>query len=141
MSRSHKTVSCPRFTGVAATLLEIGRATYDQAMYRPEETNRERLGLQQPHVLLLLHPREHAFRGWHGEPSEDGVCDGRKQTEDRRNRRTNVIVVLCGPIASACEELRHRRVHVDQEWSFGTFFGVTSPRTSNEATGRPMTRR
>lgn len=100
----------PRF-GMAASLLEVGTTNDDQNKFMPTPAARVGPGLSAPNMVILLHQPEETADGfndnegrWARPPATRNDC----QAGDH----ATVGVVLCGPIPSACEELRHRCVRV-----------------------------
>lgn len=100
----------PRF-GMAASLLEVGTTSDDQNKFTPTPAARVGPGLSAPGMVILLHQPEETAGGfndnegrWARQPATRNDC----QAGDN----ATVVVVLCGPIPSACEELRHRCVRV-----------------------------
>lgn len=101
--------ACPcQWAGIYASLFEAGVSRDDQSTFVPNPSARDGLGLHNPDLLVLFHQMT-------GERAD--VLDGRRgaevtcrkaQIEAGTKRPTNAVVIFCGPLPSACEELRHR---------------------------------
>lgn len=101
-----------RRTGIAASLLEVGTVGDEQSTFVPRQGAGREIGLSSPDVVVLLHQRA-GVAGGDGGNGNGGAPLSRawsQANEEGGGHSADVVVMLCGPLSCACEELRHRSV-------------------------------
>lgn len=97
--------------GMAVSLLEVGTTSDDQNKFVPTPATRVGPGLSTPDIAILLHQPK-ATADAYNDYERRGAQQPASRSEYQAGGHATVGVVLCGPIPSACEELRHRCVRI-----------------------------
>lgn len=100
---------CRQLAGVVASLVEVGATDAEKSTYVPTYASRMGEGQLNPDVVVLLHQTAGAVEGW-WKRKGPGAAHSEGNTTCQGGGHCVVLVMFCGPISSACEELRHRLV-------------------------------